>query len=213
MNRMDGRLIWGGILIFGGLLFLLQNIGLLIFGNWVWAVLLGAAGIGFLAVVVRDRRNWWAVIPGMILSYLAILMVMDIIFPAFSNDFGGALFLAIIGISFIFVYLFNRLNWWAIIPAGTMLTLAIVAVADRFLSGVETGGFFFLGLGITFLVLYFINTQAGKMRWPLIPGGILMLMGIILSLSASGVLNILWPVALIAIGLYLFFLRSPIRRS
>ncbi len=94
-----------------------------------------------------------------------------------------------------------------------MLTLAFVAGLDRFLPGMVTGGLFFIGLGITFVVLYFLNTPMGNTRWPLIPGGILLLMGVLLSLSATGILNLLWPVGLILLGLFLFFLRAPIRRS
>ena len=213
MSRLDGRLWLGILLVVGGIVFLFQNIGLISFANWVWAVLLGAAGLAFLAVVYRDRRNWWAIIPGLILAYLAILMIFDQFFPASSSDFGGALFLAIIGVSFLFVYLLNRQGWWAILPAGTLLTLAIVAGLSRFLSGMVTGGVFFLGLGLTFLVLYFLDIPTGRMRWPLIPGGILLLMGVLLSLSATGILNVLWPVGLILLGILLFLFRLPFRRS
>jgi hypothetical protein len=212
MNRYDGRIWWGLLLILGGVLFLLQNLGLLFFGNLVWAVLMAAGGVAFLVVVFRNRHNWWAVIPGLVLIYLAFLVFLDQVFPAFSNDFGGPLFLAVIGAAFFIVYALNSLGWWAIIPGGVLLTLAVVAGTDRFLPGIESGGFFFLGLGITFMVLSLIPTPIGKMRWPLIPGGILFVMGVLLSISATGFLNVLWPVILIIIGVYLFFLRAPIRR-
>jgi hypothetical protein len=212
MTRIDNRIWWGVLLIVGGILFLLQNIGFFFLGNLVWAVLLGAAGIAFLTVVLRNRQNWWAVVPGLILTYLAILMVLDLIFPAFSNDFGGPLFLAIIGAAFIIVYLMNRSYWWAVIPGGVMLSLAVVAATDRFLPGLQSGGLFFIGLGITFLVLSLLPSPMGRMRWPLIPGGVLFLMGALLTLSETGLLNVLWPVALILAGIYLFFARKPIRR-
>lgn len=213
MTRIDSRIWWGVLLIVGGILFLLQNVGFFFLGNLVWAVLLGAAGIAFLTVVLRNHQNWWAVIPGLILTYLAILMVLDLIFPAFSNDFGGPLFLAIIGAAFIIVYLMNRANWWAIIPGGVMVSLAVVAASDRFLPGMQSGGLFFIGLGITFLVITLLPSPMGRMRWPLIPGGVLFLMGVLLTLSETGLLNVLWPVALILAGIYLFFARAPIRRA
>ncbi len=213
MTRIDSRIWWGVLLIVGGILFLLQNVGFFFLGNLVWAVLLGAAGIAFLTVVLRNHQNWWAVIPGLILTYLAILMVLDLIFPAFSNDFGGPLFLAIIGAAFIIVYLINRANWWAIIPGGVMVSLAVVAASDRFLPGMQSGGLFFIGLGITFLVITLLPSPMGRMRWPLIPGGVLFLMGVLLTLSETGLLNVLWPVALILAGIYLFFVRAPIRRA
>lgn len=213
MNRTDGRIWWGIILIAGGILFLLQNVGLLPLSNFVWAVLFAIAGIAFLVNAFRSERSRWAVIPGMILVYLAGLMVVDQVFPGFSSNIGGPLFLAVIGISFLFIYLFNPLNWWAVIPAGIMITLGIIAVLSRFLPGMATGGILFLGMGVTFLVLYFLPTPTGRMRWPLIPGGVLLLMGLLFAISSTGLLAVLWPVALILAGLYLFVLRLPFGRS
>jgi hypothetical protein len=213
MTRIDSRIWWGVLLIVGGVLFLLQNVGVIFLGNLVWAILLGAAGIAFLTVVIRNHQNWWAVIPGLILTYLAILMLLDLIFPAFSNNFGGPLFLGIIGAAFIIVYLINRSHWWAVIPGGVMLSLAVVATSDRFLPGLQSGGLFFIGLGITFLVLSLLPSPMGRMRWSVIPGGVLFLMGVLLTLSETGLLNVLWPVALILAGIYLFFARAPIRRA
>ena len=66
----------------------------------------------------------------------------------------------------------------------------------------ETGGFFFLGLGLTFLLVAVL----AAMQWACIPGVILLLMGAALGYtSMNGALNYVWPAALILMGLLLIF--------
>ncbi len=213
MNKFDNRLLWGILLVAGGILFLLQNLGMFQFNNLIWAVLLGGAGVVFLFALVSNRQNWWAIIPGLTLVYLAGLIVFDQVAPAFSNNFGGPLLLGMIGVSFWIVYFLQPGFWWAIIPGGVMITLGIVAASGRFISGIDQGGIFFLGLGLTFGILSLVSTPSGKMRWPLIPAGILILIGVLISFAATSAMRFLWPLALILFGLYLFFARNPIRRS
>lgn len=102
-------------------------------------------------------------------------------------------------------------NWWAIIPGGVMLTLALIAGLASVLEGIETGGVFFLGLGLTFGLLSFVPTPQGRMKWALIPAAVLLVMGLLLGAAASPFLNYLWPVALILLGLYHIF-RTLISR-
>ncbi len=211
-GKMDMRIFWGGLLILGGILFLLQNLGYFQLANSAWGIILGIAGLFFLMIVIGDRNQWWALIPGMILTYLGLLILLTPVFPAGADVFGGALFLAVIGLSFWLIYFLQPHHWWAIIPGGTLLTLGIVTASTSVISGIETGAIFFLGLGATFVLLALINTGSGKMRWPLIPGGILLALGLITGLAATSIFNYLWPVALILAGLYLFFLRTPVRR-
>jgi hypothetical protein len=211
MNKFDGRLLWGGLLILGGVLFLLQNLGIFALTNFAWAVLIGLAGLSFLYIFFTNRQHWWAIIPGMTLSYLAVLILMDQLAPAFSGRIGGGLLLASIGASFWIIYWRNRTFWWAIIPGGVLVTLAIVASADQFFNGIETGGIFFLGLGLTFALLAWVPTPTGRLRWALIPAGVLTLMGILISFATTSLFRLVWPAALILAGLYLFSRRIPAR--
>jgi hypothetical protein len=211
MNRVDHRLFWGLLLLGGGILFLLQNLGIFELSNPVLAILLGCAGLIFLSVVIADRKNWWGVIPGLILIYIATLIVLDRLFPAFSNDYGGAFFLGIIGISFWIIFLLNQANWWAIIPGGVMLSLAAVTALGRSFSGIQTGGVLFIGLGLTFGLLALYHTPQGRMRWPLIPASVLLLIGMLIIAASSSIFRLIWPVAIILIGIYLFMRRNPAR--
>jgi len=208
MKSIDGRIAWGLLLVAAGVLFLLENLGVFEVSGLIFAVLLGAAGVVFLAMVIANRSNWWAVIPGLILVYLGAMIALDSLIPNFSGIYGGAAFLAVIGLSFWIVYFMNRSYWWAVIPGGVMVTLALVAGLSELVPGDYLGGTFFLGLGLTFGLVAILPTPGGRMHWALIPGGILFLMGIIITAVSTRFANLVWPVALILAGLYLFFARS-----
>jgi hypothetical protein len=202
MKRMDARLIIGLLLIAGGIFYLLDNLGLVTWGGLVWAAAALIGGVAFLTIVARDRAMWWALIPGISLLGLAGTIGLGELAPALGDRWGGSLFLGAIGLSFWVVYAFGRANWWALIPGGVLLTLAVVAGLDQF-GGIETGGVFFLGLGLTFLLVGVVPTAQGPMRWAFIPGGILLLMGLLLGVGFEAAINYIWPVALIAGGLLL----------
>jgi len=206
MKKLDARVLFGLLLIVGGLLLLLQNFwgpgGLLAL---VWAFLFGAAGAAFFFVFFTNRAHWWAVIPGCALLGIAALIALDQIAPQVADALGGVLFLGGMGLGFWVVYFIKRELWWVVIPGGVMLTLALIAGLSSVLEGDETGEILFLGLGLTFGLLSFGQTPQGRLRWALIPAAVLLVMGLLLSAAATPLLGYLWPVALILIGLYFVF--------
>jgi hypothetical protein len=108
-----------------------------------------------------------------------------------------------IALSFLFIYIAERSNWWAIIPAGIISTIAIAVTADVNTLGLRGGGIFFLGLGITFALVAILPTPSGHMRWAWIPAGILGLIGLVILMTAEEYINYIWPSALIVAGIYL----------
>ena len=214
MARFDMRIVWGALLIVAGLLFLAQSMGL-IPSAWgaLWAIVFGVAGLAFLAYLFYDRRQWWAIIPGLTLLGLAATIAVAMFLPGQKDGWIGALFLGSIGLSFVIVYVMRRDFWWSIIPAGVLLTLALVALSTNLLSGLESGALFFLGLGATFAVVALLPTPEGRMTWALIPAGILGVMGIMIALAMGSLLNYVWPVALILIGVYILLRGFVLRRS
>ncbi len=210
MRRFDLRIAWGVFLMAAGALALLQNFNVLTGAlNLLWAFLLGLAGVFFLYTYVSNRANWWALIPGIILLALTVLVALGVTSPALAAAWGGPLFLGGIGLSFWAVYLANREHWWAIIPGGVLLTLAVVAsmetVFQRTEQRVQTGGIFFIGLGLTFALVGLLPAPRGRMRWAFIPALVLLLMGLLVFAAAEQLINYLWPLALILAGLYLVF--------
>lgn len=211
MRWLSSRVVWGVLLIAGGILFLLQNLGLMEVGNLFWTLLFAFAGVSFLSVFFSDRAQWWALIPGFVLLALAAVIGISVIAPGLSENLGGGLFLGGIGLAFFAVYLANRGNWWAVIPGGVLLTLATVATIGE--ATFDTGGIFFLGLGLTFALVAILPTPEGSMKWAFIPAGILLVMGLLIMAAAGEYINLVWPAALILLGLFLIYRTLVWRRE
>jgi hypothetical protein len=206
MKRFDVSAIGGILLIVVGALLLLQNFGVLgIVVALVWALLFAAGGLVFLYMFLTNRANWWAIIPGFALLGLAALIFLDEFFPGFGDALGGAIFLGGLGLAFWAIYFQKRQRWWAVIPGGVMLTLALIAGLSSVFEGAGLGGLFFLGLGLTFALLYFLPTPLGRMKWALILAAVLVVMGLLVTAATTGILEYLWAIALIVGGLYLLF--------
>ena len=213
MKWLKVHIIGGVLLIAAGILFLLQNFGVLAIGAYVWPILFGSGGLVFLYVFLTSRANWWAIIPGLVLLSLAAVSVLDQFAPQVGENWGGAIFLGGIGLAFWMIYFVKREHWWAVIPGGVLFTLALVAGLSSVLAGVEVSGVFFLGLGLTFALLAFLPTPEGRMKWPLIPAGVLLVLGLLMAAAATEIINYLWPAALILAGGYLLFRAAGFRQD
>jgi hypothetical protein len=207
MKPSSWRIVVGGLLLVMGALALLQNLNVLNYGGQIWglffALIFIAGGAMFLSALVTNRTNWWAAIPGIILIGLGITIAIPALFPALPDWVSGGIFLVSIGAAFWVVYFMSPQNWWAIIPGGTLITLAVVTALGSY-NGFASGGAFFIGLGITFALLALIPSI--RMKWAWIPAGILAALGLLLFFSAFAA-SIIWPILLIAIGAY-FIYRS-----
>lgn len=203
MRRFDVRMIFGGALILLGALLLLEQIGLLHGASGLfWGVLFLLGAAYFFRVFSSDPRGqWWAIIPGMVMLGIG----GDALLPA-AFHWGGAFFLGCIGIAFWVIYLADRARWWAIIPGGVLLTLAAVDIVDKNFGSMDTGSLFFLGLGLTFLLVALLPNPFGKTQWAYIPAVALMVIGALIgSASTSGLAAYIWPVVLILGGGALIF--------
>ncbi len=207
VRRFDPRLLLGILLIAGGVLFLLQNFNLIPASlGWLWALVFGVVGGGFVAVFLANRDNWWALIPGLIFFDLALLIGLGAAAPDFAERWGGALFLVGLSLPFWVIYLLDREKWWGLIPGGVLTTLGVVAgLSARELRDVETGGVFFLGLGATFLIVWLAPTPQGHNRWAIWPAVVLLIFGGLLATPFATLSNYVLPVGLVAAGALLLF--------
>jgi len=201
------RALWGLLLVLAGILFLLNSIGTITIGDYQWAIILGIGGLAFLSVFLADRQQWWALFPSFGLLIGGTILFLESAFPGLSDDFGGAIAMGGIGLVFLLIFITNIKNWWALIPAGVLLSLAVML-----LLGFESGGIFLIGLGLTFGVLGFVPTEHGRMRWAFIPAVVLILIGIFVTLAIYDLFALLWPLALIAAGLVIIYFVIKTRR-
>jgi hypothetical protein len=170
MKRLDPRIIFGLLLIAGGGLALAQTMGLLENASGIfWGGVFLVAGLVFLSLL--PGGHWWASFPGFTLVALGALILL----PKQLEDFGGALFLGGIALSFWYVYFTSRdQRWWAMIPAGVLSALAVMIVVAQYFE--EFGGAIFLGgIGLSFFAVYLSNRA--ERWWALIPGGVLVTLG------------------------------------
>lgn len=204
MNPKSSRIFFGALLIFMGVLFFFQQFLHVDIAALIFAGLFAIGGAIFFYVFASNNEHWWALIPGFTLVAIGGLIAMGELLPGLAI-YGGAFFLAMIGASFLVIYLLHKEFWWAVIPAGVLFTLALVTIIAEF-SGDLSGAIFFFGLAATFGVIGLM--PVGKtQKWPWIPAGICAVIGLII-IAASGLLvntvfAYIWPALLLVVGVYL----------
>ena len=147
-----------------------------------------------------------SVVWGLVLIAVGLLLLMgnfNIVFWPL-RALSGTLVLAIPGLIFASVYAGNRTLWWAIIPAGVLLTLAGVSLVEVLLPWVSTGWLFFLGLAVTFGLVW--RESGGVRRWAQVVALVFLALTF-LSLLGS-LIRFALPLALVGIGLYLLVGRN-----
>ena len=197
-------IIGGILLIAAGVIFLLNNLGM-IEVNWEMYIgpLFALGGLVFLLVFILNKEDWWPLIPGFVLIAIGLIIFMDQNIAAVEEGWTGAVFLGLLGLAFLLIYVFHTENWWALIPGGVLMTLAgVTLVSDE---GVLGGVIFFVGMALTFGLVYILPKPAGRLTWALYPAGILLLIGVLVFLGAENLMDFVWPVALLIAGGYIVY--------
>ncbi len=197
MKRFDPRIIFGFLLLFGGVLALMQALGYLKNAtNIFWGGTFIAIGLVFLTLLFSG--NWWSAFPGFILFAIGLFMLL----PDMKHDFIGALFLGSVALAFWITYVTAyQERWWALIPAGVLTTLAGMTIVSERFGDFQTAGLFFLGLAITFLLVALLT----GMRWAYWPAAVLGVLGILGLASLLQIANYVYAIALIAAGGFIIY--------
>lgn len=210
MNPKASRIFFGVLLILIGILFFFQQLFHIEIGGLIFAVIFLLSGGAFFYVVARSSENWWAIIPGFTLVGIGGLIAMGEFAPRFTERYGGAFFLAMIGVSFLVIFFTHREFWWAILPAGVLFTLALTTIVAQY-DGLLSGATFFLGLAATFAVLGLMPVGRAE-KWPWIPAGICAVISFFIAsgsgIFANSVFAFLWPAILVVVGVYLIVRSS-----
>jgi hypothetical protein len=144
------------------------------------------------------QRN---VIPGLVLIVLGAFL-----FFVQASGVGAEAVVAVIGAGFLIAYAFTR-QYGFLVPGGIMTGLGLGIVWE--VTAPAAGGVVLIGLGAGFLAIWAVDALMKHTPvpwWPIIPGGILATIGVLVETGQEGLLQEftwLWPVALIAVGLIL----------
>jgi hypothetical protein len=203
--KRDYRTLFGLLLIVAGVLLVLQQYNY-IQGEWsdaIFAGLWGLAALFFFDVFRRDRNQWWFGMLALILAGIAANHVLDLFFPPLGDVLGGAFFLGAIGIGFLVAYRRSPANWWAVIPAGVMFSLATISIVNDLPITLpfESGGLLFIGLGLTFLYLTQLKVEGERLSWAIYPAIPLLLLGVFVGFRQADTWEFVWPSLIILLGL------------
>jgi len=183
---LSGWKDWGWLFpagVFGGLAVI---IGLAVSGYENAAIgspLFFGLLIPFVAAYLTNRaKNWWALIPGGVMLFLALITLL--VDTTANDEWIGALFLFMIGLPFLLVYLHNRTkNWWALIPAGVMLFLSLIVVLSTLVEGEWIGSLFLFAIALSFFVVYQNNRTR---QWALLVAYIMFVLSLAPIMSSFG---------------------------
>ena len=159
MKSANTSIIAGIALMAAGVLLLLDLLGILDSAALVWPLIFAGAGTAFVVLFVRSRDNWWAAIPGSVFLGLAAVILITQLWPGPAAYWAGAFLFLFMGAGFGAVYARERSNWWALIPCGVMLTLALVVALPPAWEGMPVAAVLFLGLAATFAGLSLVPVQ------------------------------------------------------
>jgi hypothetical protein len=205
-DRNEGATLFGVLLVLVGGLWLLDAANVVeLTTGWV-ALLFAVPGLIFAWAFVRNRDRWWAAIPAGALLGLAGLIGSAEASWLPTESTSASLLLGGIGLGFVAVAVRTPERWWAVIPAGVLLTLAVfIGIAPTFDPMLAVAVLMF-GLALTFVLVAAFPLETGRMRWPLVPAVVLGALGTIFAFGATDMLQAMqwiWPVAVIAVGLAL----------
>ncbi len=105
----------------------------------------------------------------------------------FLEDAGAvfwALAFAVGGGVFLYIYLTDRTNWWAVIPGLTLLGIGEIIAVSNFLPQYEDilgAPVFMVFISLSFWIIYLTNRENW---WAIIPGGVLLSIGIFIGLDS-----------------------------
>ncbi|MBI5035494.1 MAG: hypothetical protein HZB51_33635 [Chloroflexi bacterium] len=135
-------------------------------------------------------------IPGVILIALGIMFLLMQFF-----DFGPGLFLVLLGLVFLIPYVITR-SYAVLIPGCILTGIGAGLIFDR--PPLGTAGTVPIGLGLGFIAIFVVQLIVVRSShwWPLIPGSILVLVGIAEGIpQAQSLIEKGWPLILVLIGI------------
>jgi hypothetical protein len=209
------QIVLGALVLAAGVLLLLDTVFPGQIPAVAWSVLLLAGSAAFGYAFFSSPSWWWAAIPAGALLGAAAAPIMELD-PLGSGQWTEVPFLAALSLGFWAVYLKDHRRWWAVIPGGVLLTLAVVTGVTDAVGATITGAIFLFGLSATFVLVAVLPTGRSRHRWAWIAAGVLAAVGFVVLLQSAQLLVVLayaWPIAVIAGGASLLLIAWRRRRA
>jgi len=189
-----------------GIILILSGIGIFLLNTNILPeeVLLLVLGVGFLVGYYYKKHTGFLIV-GLILMAVGTTTLIDE-YVLTSMDLTGVFFMWGIGIVFLFLYLTKDIKGF-VYPGCILPGIGTYSLLDE-LYNVDIGWAFFLLLGLSFYLIYAFENRRSKVRWPLIPGTVLLVLSVLLFLASEDiitssfwrVISYGWPIILILIG-------------
>jgi hypothetical protein len=127
--------------------------------------------------------------PRVVLSLLMIgagilFLLQNLGFLKDAGEVFWALAFAVGGGIFLYVYLIDRTQWWAVIPGLTLLGIGEIIAVGHFLpqhADILGAPVLMVFISLSFWIIYLTNRENW---WAIIPGGILLSIGVFIGLEA-----------------------------
>jgi hypothetical protein len=100
--------------------------------NWIAIYVMAAIALPFYYVYVRNRENWWALIPAYVMTAVGGLIFLEDVLSFGRIDLAGPYVMFAIALPFFVVFVRNPKNWWALIPAGIMAVIGTGLLVSEF---------------------------------------------------------------------------------
>lgn len=148
--------------------------------------------------------SWRAILGVLLILFgsVALLQALDVI--TLQGDISAWIMAAIFilgGLIFLYVLLqAPQTNWWAIIPAGIMVSIALL-VGLSFLPGFDSPWLMFFGFAATFGAVALYTRQSNeRFHWAWIPALVFVILGGLMGLNQFEMLKFILPLAMLVGG-------------
>jgi hypothetical protein len=206
MDNRKNSLLAGGFLIFLGTLILLNNLDFILLRDETLVSVSFLALGGVLLLRHLQTQRMGTLIFSAILLFIGMAILIDSTGIVDSSLIGTLLFWELAAL-FTVGYLRNSEKWGLIIPAGILFTLGLIVLMHNqsYVNDDLAGGTFFLGLGLTFGLLYLFHHEKNKLEWARVAAIIFIIFSgfIYFTTTDSLLANLLLPATFIALGGYL----------
>lgn len=168
--------------------------------EFIATYVLAAIALPFLALFVRNRAHWWALIPAYVLLAVGV-MVGLIGLEVLQDEFIATYVLAAIALPFLALFVRDRAHWWALVPAYVLLAVGLMVglIGAGALEELLIPAYVMFAIAIPFFVTYGLDSRHW---WALIPGGIMAVIGLAF-LVAEAQAGFVIPAVLILIGIWM----------